>query len=111
MDAMSGGLDVLRAVRDATGSELGVAAGRGVASGAETAADGRGGAAMPGGFGAIGADVCAVGAETRDAGMAGAAEVDAEAISGSGGAAGGMVAGSADAVRGMEIWVAGGVAI
>ena len=57
MDAMSSGLDVLRAVRDATGSELGLAAGRGVAGGAETAADGRGGAAMPGGFGVIGADV------------------------------------------------------
>jgi hypothetical protein len=57
MDAMSSGLDVLRAVRDTTGSELGAATGRGVAIGAETAADGRGGAAMPGGFGVIGADV------------------------------------------------------
>jgi hypothetical protein len=111
MDAMSAGLDVLRAGRGATSSELGGAAGRGVAIGAETATNGRGGAAMRGGFGVICADVRAGGTETLDVGMAGATEVDAKAISGTGGAADGAGAGGADAVRGMEIWVADGAAI
>jgi hypothetical protein len=108
---MSTGLDVLRTGRGATGSELCVAAGRGVAIGAETATDGRGGAVMRGGFGVICADVRAGGTETLDVGTAGAAEVDAEAIIGAGGAAGGVGAGSADAVSDMEIWVADSVVI
>ena len=47
----------------------------------------------------------------RDTTGAGTAEGDAESLIGTGGAADGAGAGSAEAMRGMEIWVADGVAI
>lgn len=98
MDAVSAALTVLSAGRGATNSELGGAAGRGVATGAETATEGRDGAVMRGGFGTAGADVGAGGAKTRGAETRGAVEGDAEAIIGTGGAATRAGAGGAEGV-------------
>lgn len=97
MDAVNAGLTVLSAGRGATGRELG-AAGRGVATGAETATDGRDGPVMRGGLGTAGADGGAGGAETRGAETRGAVEGDAEAIIGTGGAAARAGAGGAEGV-------------
>jgi hypothetical protein len=100
MDAVSAALTVLSAGRGAPGRELG-AAGRGVATDAETATDGRDGAVMRGGLGTAGTDEGAGGAETRGAETRGVVEGDAETIDGTGGAAARADPGGALAASGM----------